>query len=79
MMFSQRTAVIWWEIDRELNGLRRARRMVQQTLNPEIQMPALDLDLVENSSFEISGLLNPMILDTPMVEKPQQWDPLDWF
>jgi hypothetical protein len=61
--------------------MRRARKMAQQTLDPEIQMPALDLDLalVENSAFETSGLLNPTMLDAPMVEKPQQWDPLDWL
>jgi hypothetical protein len=63
--------------------MRLARKVAQQTLDAETQMPAFDVNpdlaVVENSTFEISGLLNPTMLDTPVAEKPQQWDLLDWL
>jgi hypothetical protein len=61
--------------------MRRARKMAQQTVDARIEMPGLDLDLavLKSSAFEISELLNPMMLDTPIVEKPREWDPLEWL
>jgi len=56
--------------------MRRARKATQQKTDLELSWPGHASEAMEYPTFDFAHLLEPTLLEGPMVDKPQDWDPL---